>query len=68
MAQVPGRPCITSCQRSRLFDLWSNPCIGANKIADREFRLCCKRFGRVATVPRSIAAPQQRWRDFRMAQ
>jgi hypothetical protein len=39
-----------------------------DKIADREFRLCSNRFGGVAPAPRPIAAPQQRWRDFRIAQ
>jgi hypothetical protein len=51
-----------------LFDLWSSPGIPANKIADREFRLCSKRFGGAAAAPRPVAAPQQRWRDFRIAQ
>jgi hypothetical protein len=54
-ATSPVRPLVESGHRREI-------------ITDREFRLCSKRFGGVATVPRSIAAPQQRWRDFRIAQ
>jgi hypothetical protein len=37
-------------------------------MAGSKFRLASKRFRDFATAPRPIAALQQRWRDFRIAQ